>query len=88
MALEHVDPRKNPITTILGIMLLTMGMCSGMAIWVVPVFWEVKSDILGNWYIYFMPGIPITFGLWALFIPDKWVKISSDAVEKIRDKVD
>lgn len=85
---ENIDPRKNPITTILGIILVTIGSCSFIAIYIVPTFFEVKTNLLDKWWMYFVPMIPITAGLWALFSPDKWAGRSLDIAEKIISKSD
>ena len=88
LTIKNSSIRKHPITTALGLMLLTIGMCSVMAIYVVPVFYPVKSPILENWWIYLMPFVPITFGLIAIFSPDTWIRQAGKAMDKIEQKIE
>jgi hypothetical protein len=88
MILENTKVKKNPITSILGVMLLTIGMCSGFSIWVAPIYWEVKSPILDNWWIYFMPVIPLSLGMVSLLSADRWIKSVFRIIARFEKTID
>jgi len=61
MMKNNINPSKNPITTLIGVMFLLIS----IVMLIIPMFFEVKTDTP-----YWIPGTGIVLGLILLLIPD------------------
>jgi hypothetical protein len=78
--LENANPKTNPITTILGIVMCTIALC----MWVAPMFVTLKKDISDSWYI---PTGILMAGLLLIIAPDKVGAAISKFMDKEADKI-
>lgn len=78
--IDNANPQKNPITTILG---LVMSLIS-LLIWVAPMFVEVKKDYTTMWYI---PTGILVSGILLIGAPDKLFSGLGKVVDKQSDKL-
>ena len=70
---NNLNPKTNPITTILGAVLLTIGLCT----FIMPMFLSVKEDL----NIYLKSALTLG-GFLCLLAPDALVGIVTDALKK------
>lgn len=84
--LENIDPKRNPVTTILGGLFIAISACMYVVKYLVPAFVVLKQDIPYEWYV---PIIPLVIGLVLVFINDDYfAKIFSRADKVIGKKTD
>lgn len=76
------------LTVLVGAALMGIGLASAFAVYVAPFIWTVKTDAFKNWWIYFIPGIPFTFGVWMLFKAEQWADSTMTAAETIAEKIE
>lgn len=78
MTKYNVDPRFNPKTTILGAIIVTIG----LFFYVCEHFMEMKKDV-NDWVNIPMLGL----GCILIVAPDRWVSIVSSAFAKFFKKI-
>ncbi len=84
-----IAKRNNIITTVFAVAFLTISICSAAAIYVVPIFYVVKSELFDgkhNW-IYAVPVAPFLLGVASLYEAARVAKKSVDAAEKMAEKI-
>ena len=84
-----IAKRNNLITTVFAVAFLTISACSAAAIYVVPIFYVVKSELFDgkhNW-IYAVPVAPFLIGVASLYQAARVAKASVDTAEKMAEKL-
>lgn len=76
--MENLNPKKNPITTIPGMLFIFLG----LTMYAAPMFVTVKKDFTEIWWV---PLLVITVGTVLIFSPDKFVKGADKVIDKGED---
>lgn len=77
---NNINPKLNPITTILGSVFATIG----LLIFMLPMFVELKHDYTSQWYV---PTIFIVSGVALLLTPDRFIGGLNKVIDKGSDKL-
>lgn len=72
---ENSNPKKNPITSIPGMMFIFLG----LLMYALPMFIEVKKDFTEVWYV---PLLVITVGVVLIYSPDTLVRGANKVIDK------
>lgn len=75
---KNIDPKKNPYTTILAVIFLTIGIGS----YVMPIFLTVKEDLKDWVKIMFLVG-----GIMFLFAPDTIIDVLKKFIGRKADEI-
>lgn len=77
--MDNLNPKKNPITTIPGMLFIFLG----LLMYALPMFMEVKKDFTEQWYI---PPLVIAVGTVLIFSPDTIVRGADKTIDRFTDK--
>lgn len=80
---ENINPNKNPITTILGGLFITISAVMYSVKYIVPAFFVLKSEIPFEWY---SALLPLAIGIVLIFINDKYFERMFSRADKIVSK--
>lgn len=84
-----IEKRNILISTLFGVAFLTISVCSAVAIYIVPMYWHVRSELFDGTHdwVYFVPCIPMFVGVGLLYQASKLAKYSTDLADKLIDKM-
>lgn len=74
--MENLNPTKNPITTIPGLLFIILG----FLMYALPMFFDLKKDFSEMWYA---PLLVIGVGTLLIFSPDSIVRGANKAIDKV-----
>lgn len=80
---ENLNPKKNPVTSILGGIFILISSMMYVIKYIVPGFFVLKSEIPYEWY---SPLIPLGIGILLVFINDKYFERIFNRADKIAGK--
>jgi hypothetical protein len=81
--LENVNPKHNPVTTILGTVFVTISAMMYLMKYVLPAFIIFKQDLPYEWYT---PILPLGIGILLLFINDEYFNRIFNRADKVVGK--
>jgi hypothetical protein len=81
--IENVNPKKNPVTTLLGAVFMTISAIMYSIKYVLPAFFHLKSDMPYEWHT---PLWPLCLGLFLLFMNDSYFDRIFNRAEKVVKK--
>jgi hypothetical protein len=81
--IDNVNPRHNPVTTVLGCVFVTISAVMYVMKYVLPAFMEFKQELPYEWYT---PLLPLTVGIVLMFINDNYFNRIFNRAEKIVSK--
>lgn len=80
---ENINPKKNPVTTLLGGLFIIISAVMYVIKYIVPAFFVLKTEIPYEWY---SALIPLSIGVLLIFINDKYFDRIFNRAEKIVSK--
>jgi hypothetical protein len=83
MILDNANPRKNPVTTLLGAVFMSISATMYCIKYVIPAFFHLKSELPYEWYT---PLFPLFIGLFLLFMNEEYFDRIFNRAEKIVNK--
>lgn len=81
--IENTNPKKNPVTTLLGAVFMSISATMYCIKYVLPAFIHLKSDVPYEWHT---PLWPLGLGLFLLFMNEKYFDRIFNRTEKIVSK--
>jgi hypothetical protein len=81
--IENMNPKKNPVTNILGGVFIIISAMIYAIKYIVPAFFVLKAEIPFEWYAAL---IPLGIGILLIFINDKYFDRIFNRAEKIVTK--
>lgn len=81
--IENANPKRNPVTTVLGLVFILISAAMLVVQYIVPVFFVLKQDIPYAWYT---PFIPLGIGILLVFINDEYFAKIFSRVDKAAAK--
>lgn len=67
--LENANPKKNPVTTLLGAVFMTISATMYCIKYILPAFIHLKAEVPYEWHT---PLFPLGLGLLLLFMNEKY----------------
>jgi hypothetical protein len=81
--INNADPKKNPVTTLLGAIFITISAMMYCMKYILPAFIEFKQELPYEWYT---PIWPLAIGVLLIFINDRYFDRIFNRAEKIVSK--
>lgn len=81
--IENTNPKKNPVTTLLGAVFMSISATMYCIKYVLPAFIHLKTEIPYDWHT---PLWPLGLGLFLLFMNEKYFDRIFNRTEKIVSK--
>jgi hypothetical protein len=81
--IENANPKKNPVTTLLGAVFMTISAAMYCIKYVLPAFFHLKSEMPYEWHT---PLFPLGLGLFLLFMNDSYFDRIFNRAEKVVKK--
>ncbi len=82
-ALDNMNPKRNPVTSILGGVFITISAVMLCIQYIVPAFFVLKQEIPFTWYA---PFIPLAIGILLVFINDDYFARIFNRADRITAK--
>ena len=80
---ENANPKRNPVTTLLGGVFMSISATMYCIKYILPAFFELKSEVPYEWHT---PIWPLLLGLILLFMNEKYFDRIFNRAEKIVSK--
>lgn len=81
--IENTNPKKNPVTTVLGAVFMGISAMMYLIKYVLPAFIHLKNEMPYEWHT---PLWPLGLGLFLLFMNDSYFARIFNRTEKIVSK--
>ncbi len=81
--IENANPKKNPITSLIGGVFIMIGALMYVVLYIVPAFVILKQEIPFEWYT---PIVPIVIGVVLVFLDDAYFARIFNRTDKIVGK--
>ena len=81
--IDNINPKKNPITSILGGVFIIISAVMFVVKYIVPAFVVLKQEIPYEWY---GPIIPLAIGILLVFIDDNYFARIFNRADKVTAK--
>lgn len=81
--IENVNPKRNPYTSLIGVLFLLISAMMLIVQYIVPVFFVLKQEIPYSWWV---PFIPLGIGILLIFINDEYFAKIFSRVDKVAGK--
>lgn len=81
--LENINPKRNPVTTILGGIFVMISAVMYIVKYIVPAFVILKQEIPYEWWV---PVLPLLIGVILIFINDQYFERIFNRADKIAGK--
>jgi hypothetical protein len=80
---DNANPKKNPVTTILGAVFMSISATMYGIKYILPAFFHLKAEMPYEWHT---PLWPLGLGLFLLFMDDRYFARIFNRTEKIVSK--
>ncbi len=80
---ENMNPKKNPVTSVLGGVFILISAVMFIIKYIVPAFVILKQDIPFEWY---GPVVPLAIGILLVFIDDAYFARIFNRADKVAAK--
>ncbi len=80
---ENVNPKKNPYTSVTGVVFLLISAAMFIIKYLIPAFVVLKQDIPFEWY---GPIVPLAIGILLVFIDDAYFARIFNRADKVAAK--
>lgn len=81
--IENTNPKKNPVTTLLGGVFIFISASMYVVKYIVPAFIVLKQDIPYEWYV---PVAPLLLGVLLVFMNDEYFARIFNRADKVAAK--
>lgn len=81
--MQNVNPKRNPVTTILGALFMLVSLLMYGVKYIMPVFVVFKQDVPYEWWT---PIIPLLIGVVLAFINDEYFARIFNRADKVVSK--
>jgi UDP-N-acetylmuramyl pentapeptide phosphotransferase/UDP-N-acetylglucosamine-1-phosphate transferase len=81
--ISNADPKRNPVTSLLGGVFIVISSLMYIVKYIVPAFVVLKQEIPFEWYV---PLIPLAIGILLVFINDDYFAKIFNRADKVAAK--
>lgn len=81
--IDNANPKRNPVTTLLGSLFVIVSLGMYVVKYWVPAFFQLKQEIPFEWYT---PILPLLIGIILLFINDEYFARIFNRADKVVGK--
>lgn len=81
--IENANPKRNPVTTMLGAVFMSISATMYAIKYILPAFFQLKTEIPYDWHT---PLWPLILGLFLLFMNENYFDKIFNRAEKIVSK--
>jgi hypothetical protein len=81
--INNADPKKNPVTTLLGCVFVSISAAMYGIKYILPAFMEFKQELPYEWHT---PVWPLLIGILLIFINDSYFNRMFNRAEKVVSK--